>query len=381
MDKHKTHSLSDLRKRLHQYPEISGNEKLTAKIISEALRPLSPHRVIESLGGHGVAFGWKGPSKGPVVVFRAELDALPIDDLIENEWKSKHPGVGHKCGHDGHMAILVGLAHALASKVQQGELWCLFQPAEETGEGARAVLSSESWQTIKPTALVAMHNLPGVPLHQVVLREGTFSNASQGLIIRLEGKTSHASEPWNGISPAPFLARLLEIIPLVPTKLFGAQDLSLVTPVHAVLGTPSFGISPGHATLYCTLRAMSDEKLQQLVWEVQAMVNDMAPMYKVNVSFEKQEHFGATVNQADLVQKTKSAALEADLSVIEKEEPFGWSEDFGLFTQQYPGVMIGLGAGVACPALHHPTYDFPDELIPTGIRLMEGIYHQILSTS
>jgi amidohydrolase len=370
-----------LRHRLHQIAELSGEEAHTARTILEYLTTFQPSVVWEQLGGHGLAFGWKGALPGPKVLFRAELDALPIGDPPGWAHGSVHPDRGHKCGHDGHMAILATLAEKFRNGVEKGEVWLVFQPAEETGQGAKRVMEDSRMQALMPDVVLALHNLPGYPLHQVVVRPGTFTKASTGLICRLKGITSHASEPEKGLSPASLISDLLGTIPSLPSALFGQQDEAIITIVHARLGQPNFGVSPGEAVLMCTLRAETDEKLSALGQYLRGHIQQKAQLYPLEVTFEETEYFSATHNDPEVVAWAKEAASQQGLAIMEKEGPFAWSEDFGLFTQKFPGLMLGLGAGEHTPPLHHPQYDFPDDLITTGASLFYAIYTTILSKS
>jgi len=193
-------ALAELRRRLHRRAEVSSKEERTAALIAEAMsgfdRGTGPDQVLRGLGGHGVAFTFSGKEEGPTVLLRCELDALPIPETIALEHGSADPAASHKCGHDGHMATLVGVAADLAERpLARGRAVLLFQPAEETGEGAARVIADPQFTLIAPDFAVALHNLPGRPLGSVVVRRGAFNCASVGLIARLRGRTSHAAEP------------------------------------------------------------------------------------------------------------------------------------------------------------------------------------------
>ena len=169
--------LSEFRRALHQNPELSGQEVATAAKIYQELALLKPDLLLQKLGGHGLlAIFGNNPSQ-KTIFFRAELDALPIAEVNEFAHKSIHEQVSHKCGHDGHATILLGLAQKLASdrvnlRVNVG---VLFQPAEEIGKGAIALLNDPNFEPFKPDYIFALHNLPGYPLHQIVVKEGSFT--------------------------------------------------------------------------------------------------------------------------------------------------------------------------------------------------------------
>ena len=172
--------LVDLRHRLHRRPEISGEERETAATIVEFLKPTGPDRIVTELGGHGVAAIYEGAEPGPTVLIRAELDALPIEELSDSDHRSEIPGKGHLCGHDGHMTILAGLARGLQrNPPQKGRAILLFQPAEETGAGAAAVMADPKFEEIVPDYAFSLHNRPGVPVGHARISEGAANCASR----------------------------------------------------------------------------------------------------------------------------------------------------------------------------------------------------------
>jgi amidohydrolase len=366
-----TQELIQLRQKLHSMPEIALEEKNTAQEILNFFSALQPDQTITKLGGEGLAFIFKGEKPGKRLLFRCELDALPIEDLKESEHQSQVPGKGHLCGHDGHMAIICGLGEKLAqNRPESGEVVLLFQPAEETGDGAKAILADPRFEEIRPDYAFALHNLPGYPLHQIVMRKGTFAAGSTGMTISLKGKTSHSAHPEAGINPAQALARLIQKLPELPKE---SRGFSLLTLIHAELGSLAFGTSAGKASLSMTLRAFDQQDLNELIEKVKEQALADAKAEGLEVAFEFVEQFAVSVNDQALHPIVENSAKLLGLSLTEKPEPFRWSEDFGLFSQVCPSFLFGLGAGETCPQLHEGTYDFPDELIETGVRVFEEI--------
>ena len=188
--------LQEFRRILHRYAERSGEEKQTATIVREFLEDCEPDQLITNIGGNGLAALYQGQTSRPTILIRADMDALPIPETVDLPHRSQTPEVSHKCGHDGHTAIVAGLAARFhEQRPTRGSVVLLFQPAEETGQGARQVLDDPKFSQFQPDFVFALHNLPGALKGQVLLREGTFASASKGLIIQLKGATSHASEP------------------------------------------------------------------------------------------------------------------------------------------------------------------------------------------
>ncbi len=373
MDSQEFSYLSRLRRELHRLPELAGAERETAARIRNELESLQPDSIVSGLGGHGVAAVVGGPGDGPSVLIRADMDALPVDESLPLEHGSQIPGVAHKCGHDGHMVMALGVARNFARvRPARGRLILLFQPEEETGAGAAKVIADGAFDELAPDVALAVHNLPGFDLGRVVIRSGPFACASRGLEVELVGATSHAAEPEHGRSPALAVAQIIESWTGARQLFTGLDEAALATVVHAVVGRPAFGTSPGDGCVMATLRAPSDQAVQELETTLRRVAEKIAEAWELTSRFSIREPFPATVNDSDVVGVVVATAMALSLSVLEMERPFAWSEDFGHFGTVCPAALIGLGSGVDVPALHHPTYDFPDGLIPTGVALLEA---------
>lgn len=370
----------NLRHLLHQHPEVSNNESNTAFIIKQFIQKYQPDRIIERIGGWGILVIFEGQSDGPTVAIRAELDALPIRETNKDmSYKSIHENEGHKCGHDGHMSMVAGLASWLSENTpQRGRVILLFQPAEETGEGAHRMLNDPDFHEFLPDYIFAIHNLPGYPKHQIVIREGVFNAASKGLIINLKGKTAHAAEPENGISPSVALTNIINVLNGLIDDL-DLKDFGLLTIVHVRLGEPAFGVSPDTAVIMTTIRAYENEDLAEIENAIRSLVKLEAETHRLNWSIQETEVFKSSVNDKECVQIIVDAAQSLKLDLLKKEDPLRWSEDFGLFTAQFKGAMFGLGAGKSTPDLHNPDYDFPDDIICTGIEMYKKVIDRILN--
>ncbi|WP_299821812.1 amidohydrolase [uncultured Pontibacter sp.] len=371
-----------LRHALHQHPELSGKEISTAARIVAFLEKYKPDEVITGLGGTGVAAIFKGRSPGgPTVLFRAELDALPIQETNELDYTSVIAGTSHKCGHDGHMAILAALASLLHHRqLARGKVILLFQPAEETGQGAYAVLQDPRFAALQPDYVYALHNLPGYAENQVVVRYGAFAAASTGMIITLQGKASHAAEPENGLNPGQAMAALiLRLNEIITQHQDRFSDLTLLTVIHARLGEIAFGTNPGFATVMATLRSYQQADLDLLKSLASETVKEISDKYTLAYTSSFVEEFPATVNDSGAIAAVKQAAQKLKLDVQEAVHPFKWSEDFGHFTGKYKGALFGLGAGPEQAQLHHQHYDFPDEIIPAGARLFYTIASDLMN--
>ena len=257
----------------------------------------------------------------------------------------------------------------------------LFQPAEETGQGARAVLESGILQQYNIVRFYGLHNLPGYPIGTVVLCPGTFAAASTGIVYHLDGRETHASTPELGINPGLAVAEIMQQF----DAFNGTQASSLPgesfrqsTLICVRLGSPAFGTSAGSAELMFTLRAFTNAAMERLLADANAAVDEIANRHRLKVSRSLVEPFRATENTPACVEEIKKACeAQAPQDNFQfstfnfqfKDQPFRWSEDFGEYLQHFPGAMFGIGSGEHQPELHHPDYDFPDALIEPAARL------------
>lgn len=369
--------LISLRKELHKKPELSGKEESTAALIVKFLKTFKPDRILEQLGGHGVAAIWNGNQPGQSILFRAELDALPIQETNDLDYKSVVHNVSHKCGHDGHMAIVAGIAPLLHNHpIKKGQVILLFQPAEETGNGASAIIEDERWKSIKVDHAFALHNLPKQKTGTILCKKGSFCAASTGLKIKLIGKTAHASQPKTGLNPAMATAQLIySLNRILENNEF--TNKTLITLTHTRIGQESFGVSAGDAEVWLTLRAFEKHDFDLLLILVNKEAEQVAQNHKLDINFSYHESFEVTENSFKAVELVRKITIENNLSYQEMEAPNPWSEDFGLFLKESEGAMFGLGSGFETPDLHNPDYDFPDELIETGVIMFWGIVQEI----
>lgn len=369
--------LTSLRHALHRRPELSGKETETAERIAEELTKLGADQIWRGLGGHGVAAEFKGIEDGPTVLLRCELDGLPIYELSDHSYCSEHDGKGHLCGHDGHMVSLLGVAMSLANRPSRGRVILLFQPAEETGAGAKAVIEDPRWPEIRPDYAFAYHNVPGRPLGEIGLRAGPGNCASRGMQILLEGKSSHAAAPEDGISPGPGMAALMQALPRLSTGAIGDSDFALSTLTHARLGEATFGIAPGQGEVFVTLRCMTDDRMETLVTDALELIAQHTAGLATDVLWH--DVFLSVTNDAEATEIARQVAADRGLASYEMEAPMRWSEDFGrLGNDGAKAALLYVGAGETHPQLHNPDYDFPDALISLTADLFYGIIADIL---
>lgn len=372
-------TLIELRHILHAHPELSGHEALTNKILNEWVKQTRPDQIIEKIGGYGLAAIYQGAKHGKRIMIRGDIDALRIPEPNDLPYRSQNQGISHKCGHDGHATILCGLAEWLGQqRPDQGEVVLLFQPAEETGQGAQAILNDAQFGQIKPDMAYGLHNLPGYEKGRIMVREGCFAAASFGLKLTFEGRTAHASQPETGRNPSELLAVLIHNLEKKREQLKAVKPLTTFVITHAILGEETFGVAPGHAEIWLTLRSFDDHNLQLMATQVIEMCRAKAKDYLFDFSFTELEAFAATNSDSNCVKTIEKAAQNLELNLGHLDEPFRWSEDFGRFGSVCPIGFFGIGSGVEQPALHDPMFDFPDDILEVGMTMFWEIIRQEL---
>ena len=361
------------RRELHRHPALSGREEATAGRVARALEGLGPRRVVPVAGGRGVMAEYGGREAGPTVLLRADMDAVAVAEPTGAcPWGSTVEGVAHKCGHDGHTTMLLRAAGLLAERPPaRGRVLLLFQPAEETGQGAREVVEEGWLEREGVERCFALHNIPGLPLGTVACREGSFTCAVTGVEARLLGRTAHAAEPERGVCPAGAAMEVTREVLGWSRPAEEGEGYFLATLVEMRVGEEAYGVAAGEGVLRFTLRARTNRVLEEHVRRlVEAVAVACRRTPGLRWEWREVEPFPANENEARCAALVREAARREGARYEELARPFAWGEDFGWFTRRCPGAMFGLGAGEGCAPLHSPGYDFPDELIEPGGRLL-----------
>jgi len=371
-----TSALFDLKQKLFNHPEKSNEEVITSEILIDFFSTLKPDQVIKNIGGNGLAFVFNGKEKGPRIMFRAEMDAIPVNAKNGNQSIKQY---AHLCGHDGHMTILAGLGKYISeNKLNRGKVILLYQPAEEIGIGANNVLNDEKFKAISPNYVFGFHNLPGSPLNSIITKEGIFSAASAGLKLKFNGIGIHAAYAQSGINPLKAVARvILEFEELANKDIF--KDLCRITFIGVDTGEINFGTSPGEASLYITVRAFRSDDFEMLLKTLEKTAREIASDEGLTFRMSLEDEFASINNHTECVNIISHATHRNGLDFVQQKKPNLWSEDFSQFTDNYAGAMFCLGAGENASPLHTPEYHFPDELIETGVKMLISIMDRILS--
>ena len=360
--------VKQLRHELHQHPELSNEEAWTKQYLIDFLKKHTKLEIIE----HDKWFyaAYRAGEGKQNIAFRADFDALPMDEGIELPYGSQFPGKAHKCGHDGHSASLAGFALEVDQKGADKNIFLLFQHAEETGDGAVECVSFIEENKIEE--IFAYHNMSGMAFKSVNVIDGTCQFASKGMTIHFEGSPAHASQPETGVNPSYAIAKLIHAIPEF-TSSDNNKGLVLCTVVQIDVGERAFGMSASKGDLLLTIRAYYEEELDKLQRNLEDLANAQAEEYGMKVSFTYNDEFPETYNYKESNDKVRAVCKEKGMELVEMKEAWRASEDFGHYTKVTKGAMIYIGNGFEHPPIHTYEYDFKDDIIETAVELFKGL--------
>ncbi|WP_130863246.1 M20 metallopeptidase family protein [Bacilliculturomica massiliensis] len=359
---------TQLRHELHRHPELSNHESWTKQHLIDFLKEHTTLEIVDR-GLWFYAVYRAGENKDSIA-FRADFDAVPIADEIDAPYQSQFPGVGHKCGHDGHSASLACFALEINETGADKNIYFLFQHAEETGDGAEqaAVFIKEN----NISAIYAFHNMSGMEFKSVNLRVGTTNCASRGMTIHMEGVPTHASQPEFGVNPAFAIAKLVDAIPEL-TSPENNKGMVLCTVIQIDVGERAFGVSASNGDLLLTIRAVYEDELDRLQQNLEEIARHQAELYGLKCSFSYCDCFPMTSNDQQSVDEILKVCEQQGIKSIIMEEPFRGSEDFGHYLKQTRGAICFIGNGEDYPQVHTVEFDFRDEIIETAVTVFKGL--------
>jgi hippurate hydrolase len=370
---HRAHWTS-LRRDLHAHPELRFEEHRTAGVVVDELQALG-YQVGRGLGGTGVVASLPGADPRRGIVLRADLDALPIEEANDFAHASCAHGIMHACGHDGHTVMLLGAARVLKQMPQlPGAVHFVFQPGEEGGAGARRMIDDGLFEQYPTEAVFGMHNWPGLPAGHFGLRAGPIMAAGSRLKITVTGKGAHAAQPHLGLDPIPLACSMVLQCQTIAARHKDPVDPAVISVCMFHAGDTD-NVIPGRAELRGTIRTLSSTLLQKLQRDIGRMCEALAAAYGAQVEVEFFQYYPATVNTPAETAFCEAVIRETfgDARIRTDIPPNMTSEDFGFMLEERPGayVLIGnasTGTGTAAPTLHHPRYDFNDDIIEEGVR-------------
>jgi hippurate hydrolase len=358
----------DFRHDLHRNPESGFNEVYTAKQVSDALKSLGLE-VHENLGQTGVIGVLRCGSSSASIMLRADMDALPIDEKSTHDYCSTKPNMMHACGHDGHSAMLLGAAAFLSQdQYFDGTVYFLFQPNEECGLGALAMLDDNVLEKFPADEIYAIHNLPGAPLGEFSTRYGNICASESLFEISIQGQGGHAAMPQAGVDALIVGAEIiLSLQTIIARKL--TPGAGAVVSVTEFVTDGARNILPGNGIIKGDVRARTPEDREIIRQAMARIVNGIADAHNVTATFSFNTEFIETINHASCADAAMLAASNLGYAVVPDREPMSFSEDFAHFAAANPACFILMGngtEGVNARPLHSNDYDFSDDALVLG---------------
>ena len=376
------------RRDIHEHPELSNQETRTAALVEKHLRALGLE-VQPNVGKTGVIGILRGGKPGPVVALRADMDALPVTELVDLPYKSKvrtmyngqEVGVMHACGHDNHVAIMMGTAEVLAGMKERipGTVKFIFQPAEEGLGGAEAMIADGALQNPRPSAIFGLHVWPSA-LGSLSTRAGGFMAAADNLDIVVKGRQTHGSQPWSGVDPIVIAAQIVMGLQTVASRQIDVTSAPAVITIGMIQGGNRGNIIPDSVVMIGTIRTFDPEMRKEIHMRVKRTVEDIATSGGATARVNVSTGGLITQNDASLLEKmTPTLQRTAGDGGFKIVNPVTGSEDFPAFTKDIPGLFYFLGVAPkgmdqkSQSANHSPLFFADEAALPTGVRAMTNL--------
>ncbi|MDR6817199.1 hippurate hydrolase [Neorhizobium sp. 2083] len=361
--------VAEWRRHLHENPELLYDVHETSKFVAEKLRAFGCDTVETGIGRTGVVAVIKGSQgDGPVIGFRADMDALPILETSGKPWASKIPGKAHSCGHDGHTAMLLGAAQYLAeTRNFKGSVAVIFQPAEEGGGGALAMINDGMMEKFGIRQVYGMHNEPRLPVGNFATRKGGIMAAADTFEITIHGRGSHAAQPHNSIDPILVSSHIVLALQSIVSRETDPLK-SLVVTVASIHGGEASNVIPAHVTMTGTVRTLLPETRDFAEKRLSEVAQSTAIAHGATAEVVYRRGYPVTFNhdhETDFAVEI-AGKVAGPKAVQTGMAPHMGAEDFSYMLEKRPGAFIFIGNGDTA-SLHNAAYDFNDEAIPFGV--------------
>lgn len=368
-----TAHVSAWRHRLHELAETAFTEQRTAAFIAETLRELGIE-VATGIGGTGLVGTLSRGTSTRSIGLRADMDALPLTERTGLPYASRTDGTMHACGHDGHMAMVLGAAAALATDTSfDGVVRFVFQPAEEPGKGAAAMIESGLFDRFPVDAMFGLHNIPGLPAGHIATREGAIMAGEDNFTIRIVGRGGHASAPHLVVDPLVIAAEILLALQTVVSRSVDPLEPAVVSATNIVTDGARNAI-PTTVTITGDTRNFSRDVSEQIEGRIRTLSAQIANAHGGTADVVYTREFGTTMNDPQATRAAVQAALAAagEGNADGSAAPIMGSEDFGLYAHHVPANFSFIGNGATGETggtpLHSHDYNFNDEILPVGVR-------------
>jgi hippurate hydrolase len=370
------------RRDLHRRPELLYALDETSAFVAEKLSAFGLDEVVTGVGGSGVVGILRGRPGNRAVALRADMDALPIEEITGAPWASQKPGAMHACGHDGHTATLLAAArHLAAERDFAGTVVFVFQPAEEGGAGARAMIEDGLFQRFPVDEIYGIHNLPGLPVGRFAVRPGAIMASTDRFYIDILGRGGHAARPHETIDPILVGAQLVTALQSIVARNTDplASGVVSVTTFHA--GNTD-NVIPQTARLSGTVRALDEKVRADLEASVGRIATTVAATFGAEARIAYERGYPVTVNHAGPAARVGDAieGLFGGSAVNRAGAPLMAAEDFSYYLERVPGAYFFMGNGPSA-GLHHPAYDFADDAIAPGAAVWAALARASLAAA
>ncbi|RWN30564.1 MAG: amidohydrolase [Mesorhizobium sp.] len=368
------------RRDLHAHPEFGFEEKRTAAFVAAKLREFGLDDVTEGVGGTGIVGTLTRGSGNRAIALRADMDALRISEQSDASYRSGNPGIMHACGHDGHTTMLLGAAKLLAGEGGfDGTVRFVFQPAEEWGRGALAMLDDGLMQRFPFDEIFGLHNMPGLPIGHFETRAGPIMSAEDIFEIVLKGLGGHAARPHAGNETLVAACALVTNLQTIVSRRLSPADISVVS-VTELITDGTRNALPGLARILGDARSFRPEVSAEIERQMRIITQGTAAAYNVTAEVNYSREFVPLRNDAELVDAAFAAARQVfePGNIAVAREPMTASEDFARFLDHVPGCFVFLGNGEGSAPLHNSSYDFDDDGLLFGTNFHVALVRQRL---
>ena len=369
------------RRDFHEHPELGYETVRTARVVAERLESFGCDEVATGIGRTGVVGVIRGKAPGPAIGLRADMDALPILEKTGKAWSSKTSGAMHACGHDGHTAMLLGAAKYLAeTRNFAGTVVLIFQPAEEGGAGAKAMLDDGLLTRFPVERVFGMHNWPGQPVGKFMIRPGPLMASADRFTITVDGLGGHAARPHLSSDPIVAGSAIVTAVQSIVGRNVDPLEAAVISVTQFHAGT-AFNIIPQSARLDGTVRTLRPEVRDLVEARFDAVVEQVGAAYGVKATLDYSRDYPVLMNdEADAhFAADVAAGIVGEANVDRDVVPTMGGEDFAFMLEERPGAFIFAGVGESVANLHNEEYDFNDELIPVGCSYWTRLVETALS--
>ena len=355
------------RQHLHANPELLFETHETAAFVVDRLTEFGVDEIVTGIGRVGVVGVIKGQGDGPVIGLRADMDALPIQEVRDLPYKSKNAGKMHACGHDGHTTMLLGAAKYLAeTRNFAGSVALIFQPAEEGGGGGREMVEDGLMDRFGITQVYGMHNWPGLETGTIAMTQGPTMAAADQFDIVVTGYGAHAAYPHLSTDPIMIGVQIAQAMQSIVSRNVDPLDAAVVSITQFHAGT-AFNVIPEQATLCGTVRTLSEDVRQMVAKRITEIAENIAEGFGGKAAVNYKFGYPVTINNAEATDFAAGVAADvvgAARASTDRQAEMG-AEDFSYMLNERPGAYVFVGQGDTA-GLHHPEYDFNDEISPIG---------------